>query len=364
MIRQELLCRDLPDLLLAPDGKWITDATQWECVMRPHWRSLLQSQIYGKLPPTIPFETEVKKVKISFAGKASYEEVTFHFTNGEKRHSVTASLIAPLSDKPLPFFIHLNFRPDIPDRYQPTEEILDNGFGIFSVCHKEVTTDDGDFTNGLAGLFASEGERASDEAGKLCYWAWMAMRMMDYLHTRPEADKERIGVAGHSRLGKTALLCAALDERFAFACANDSGCSGAAISRGCCEGGEDVAAICRVFPHWFCPNYLQYANNVEALPLDQHALIALIAPRRVMVGGAELDVWADNTSQFLSLAAASPVWELYGKAGLITPPTLPSVGERRTDGELGFHLRPGKHFFSRSDWLVYMDVLQSAHSKT
>jgi hypothetical protein len=144
-------------------------------------------------------------------------------------------------------------------------------------------------------------------------------------------------------------------------CANDSGCSGAALTRGRCEGGEDISAICRVFPFWFCPNYFQYANNADALPLDQHTLIALIAPRRVMVGGAELDVWADNDSQFLSLAAASAAWKLYGKQGLITPPSLPRVGECRTEGELGFHLRPGKHFFSRSDWLVYMGVLQDAY---
>ena len=362
MINNELKKRHLPELFLAPDGTRASTKEEWEGIMRPHWRTLLEKHIYGQLPTPLTPEITAVKNKVDFAGKAIWEEITFRFSHNGREHSVPTNLIYPADSAPHPFFIHLNFRPDIPDRYQPTEEILDNGFGIFSVCYKDVTSDDGDFTNGIAGLLASEGERAPDEAGKLCYWAWMAMRMMDYLLTRPEADPTRIGVAGHSRLGKTALLTAALDERFAFSCANNSGCSGAALARGCTEQAESVAAICAHFPYWFCPNYLQYAPDPTQLPLDQHALIALIAPRRVMVGAALLDVWADTNNQFLSLAAASPVWRLYGKQGLIAPDALPALGDEYIEGELGFHLRDGKHFFSRTDWLVYMKVLRRAYS--
>jgi hypothetical protein len=237
------------------------------------------------------------------------------------------------------------------------EEIIDNGFGIFSVCYNDITKDDNDFTDGLAGIF-QEGERTGDDTGKICYWAYAASNMMDYLLTRPEADPDAIGISGHSRLGKTALLTAAIDQRFAFVCSNNSGCSGVGLSRGVCDAGEKVGRICNVFPYWFAPNYQQYANNEGALPFDQHCLVAMVAPRAVFVGAAIEDVWADTDNQFLSCVAASSVWGMYGSKGFIVPDKMPELGDTFTDGDVGFHLRAGKHFHSRTDWLVYMDAVK------
>lgn len=362
VLASELKKRNLPDLLTAKNGERVTTVERWESEMRPYWKNVILEHCYGKTPLYVKPEIESQTNIIDFAGKAVWETVSFTFTVNGKTHIVPTQLIYPVGAKDVPFFIYLNFRPDIPDRYLPVEEIIDNGFGIFSVCYNDVTTDNGDFTTGLAGLFEEE-TRAPNATGKIRYWSYMASHMMDYLQTREEADKNKIGVAGHSRLGKTALLTAALDERFAFVCTNDSGCSGAALTRGRCEGGEPVEVICRAFPYWFCPTYHTYVGREEEMPFDQHALVGLVAPRAVFIGGAIEDVWADNDNQFLSGVAASEVWELYGKTGMISPDRLPVVGDVFTDGNVGFHLRTGKHYHSRTDWLIYMDAVKKLFEK-
>lgn len=357
MIIEELKKRELPDVLKVPNQQTVKTKEEWENVARPYWREIILKEEYGKIPPIVVPEISTKINGVDFAGKAVWEDVSFLFKRNGKEWTVRTQLIYPKNAKKVPFFIYINFRPAIPDLYLPVEEIMDNGFGVFTVCYNDVTKDNADFADGLAGLF-QEGERTNDDAGKIMYWSYMASRMMDYLQTRDEADKNRIGVAGHSRLGKTALLTSALDERFAFVCANNSGCSGAALSRGRCVGGESIKDICERFAYWFCPNYLKYVDNENNLPFDQHCLLALIAPRKVYVGGAIEDVWADNDNQFLNCVESSKAWELYGKTGLIAPDRMPICGDIFTDGCVGFHLREGKHYHSRTDWLIYMEALK------
>ena len=362
IIDKELKKRAIPDVLTLPNGEKVTTKEQWEKELRPYWLKTLLREEYGKIPPRVQPTIETKVNSVDFAGKVVWETVTFTFEYNGKSHSFPANLIYPVGAKKIPFFIYLNFRPDIPDRYLYVEEIIDNGFGFFSVCYNDITKDDNDFTDGLAGIF-QEGERTGDDTGKICYWAYAASNMMDYLLTRPEADPDAIGISGHSRLGKTALLTAAIDQRFAFVCPNNSGCSGVALSRGVCDAGEKVGRICNVFPYWFAPNYQQYANNEGALPFDQHCLVAMVAPRAIFVGAALEDVWADTDNQFLSCVAASSVWGMYGSKGFITPDKMPECGDIFTDGDVGFHLRAGKHFHSRTDWLVYMDAVKKYLSR-
>ena len=362
IIDKELKKRNVPDVLTMPNGEKVTTKEQWEKELRPYWLNTILKEEYGRIPPRVQPTVETKVNYVDFAGKAVWETVTFTFEYNGKSHSFPANLIYPVGAKKIPFFVYLNFRTNIPDMYLPIEEFIDNGFGIFSVCYNDITKDDNDFTDGLAGIF-QEGERTGDDTGKICYWAYTASNMMDYLLTRPEADPDAIGVSGHSRLGKTALLTAAIDQRFAFTCPNNSGCSGVALSRGVCEGGEKVGRICNVFPYWFSPNYQQYANNEAALPFDQHCLMAMVAPRAVFVGAAIKDVWADTDNQFLSCVAASPVWGLYGSQGLIAPDKMPECWDTFTDGDVGFHLRDGKHFHSRTDWIVYMDAVKKYLSR-
>jgi hypothetical protein len=182
--------------------------------------------------------------------------------------------------------------------------------------------------------------------------------MMDYLQTREEADKNAIGVSGHSRLGKTALLTGALDDRFAFVCSNDSGCSGAAISRGRCNGGESIRAIVERFSFWFCPNYFKYMDKANELPFDQDALLSLIAPRTLSVGSAKQDLWANPPAEFACAKKASEAWTAYGKTPLVIE-GAPCVGENYHDGDVGYYVREGTHYLSREDWNRTLDFFDA-----
>lgn len=315
---------------------------------RDQMLSLMLEEVYGQLPPkpsAIRFEEENNIIPNFCAGKATCHKVTAFCTLQENEFSFPFYVTLPADCAKHPFFVHINFRPNIPDRYQPTEELIDGGFAVLSFDYNDITRDDGDFTNGLAGILFPDGKRASNQAGKIAMWAWAAHRLMDYAETLPDLlDLDSAIVSGHSRLGKTALLAAATDERFAFAYSNDSGCSGAAITRK--KQGETVAKICEVFPYWFCENYKKYMDHEENMPFDQHFLVASIAPRKVLIGSASEDLWADPVSEQLCCFAASPAFE----KGFACPDREAEIGEEFLSGDIGYHLRKGLHYFSREDW--------------
>ena len=333
MLNELLLARELPPLC-----------------DRAAMLEVLQREEYGFLPPApekVDFLAEELPGRTNFcAGKATLQKVTATCTLGTRTFAFPFYAVMPTDGKRHPFFIHINFRPDVPDRYMPTEELVDNGFAVLSFCHNDVTADNGDFTDGLSGVLYPDGVRGDTDAGKIAMWAWAAHRVMDYAQTRDDVLRLDAGVVcGHSRLGKTALLAAATDERFAFAYSNDSGCSGAAMARG--NTGEQVDSICRMFPFWFCENYKKYAADPTTMPFDQHFLLASIAPRRVMVGSAAQDAWADPVSEFLACVAAGGVFA----KPLVCPDRLPQVDDCFIDGDVGYQLREGTHYFSRTDWL-------------
>ena len=311
--------------------------------------ALMQSEVYGKIPAKpdkMEFSVEKNVIPRFCAGKAICNGVTITCHMGEKIFSFPIHATLPTDGKKHPFFVHVNFRPDNPDRYQPTEELIDNGFAVLSFCYESVASDDNDFTNGLAGVLFENGERtADDDPGKIAMWAWAAQRVMDYAETLPDVLDLNCGVVcGHSRLGKTALLTAAADERFAFAYSNDSGCSGAAIARW--TMGERIHNIYDMFPFWFCRNYGKYMNNEDAMPCDQHYLVASIAPRKVLIGSASKDGWAYPMSEQFCCFAAAPAFP----NGFVCPDRKAEEGEMFFDGDIGYHLREGLHYFGREDW--------------
>ena len=314
---------------------------------REQMLELLQQEIYGYLPPkpeSVTFENAGKVHPSISAGRASCEKYIAHCVIGGKSFDFPFYAVLPLDGEKHPFFVHINFSDRIPDRYQPTEELVDNGYAVLTVNYKDVTSDDGDMTNGLAGVLYPDGNRGPSDPGKIAMWAWAAQRVLDFAETQSACDMERAIVCGHSRLGKTALLAAATDTRFAVGYSNNSGCTGAAISRG--KEGETLTKITTRFPYWFCEKYLTYKDNEAALPLDQHFLIASIAPRCALVGSGTLDAWADPVSEYLSCVATKAAFD----GDFNHPDRLPEPDECFLEGRLGYHLRTGTHYFSRPDW--------------
>lgn len=324
-----------------------------ELLSRDEMLDILLSEEYGNLPPApsaIKWQTEKDVIPNFCAGNAAIDKITAVCTVNGKEFSFPFYAAIPTAKGPHPFFIHINFRNSIPDRYMPSEELIDNGFAVLSFDFNDVTKDNPDFTDGLAGILFPNGKRAPDSPGKIAMWAWAAHRVMDYAHTSGDVfDLDCGTVCGHSRLGKTALFTAATDERFRFVYSNNSGCSGAAITRN--KKGEHVKNICENFPYWFCENYKKYIDNESDMPFDQHYLIASVAPRFVCVGSADEDMWADPNSEMLACVASSPAFEKLGKTGFICEDRLPETGDMFFDGTVGYHLRKGKHYFSRQDWL-------------
>lgn len=313
---------------------------------------ILQEEEYGYMPPKptkLSFEVQEDYVKRFCANKASFSKVIAKCKVLGQDFEFPFYCVIPKAEGKHPFFVHINFRDDVPDRYQPTEELVDNGFAVLSFGYKDVTDDNADMTDGLAGVLYPDGTRKVNQPGKIAMWAWAAQRVMDYAQTLSNLDINCSVVCGHSRLGKTALLTAATDERFMFAYSNDSGCAGTAITRD--KEGETVEDICRKFPYWFCENYQKYVGKEHEMPFDQHYLIGSIAPRYVCVGSAIEDIWADPASEMLGCVAASPAFEQNGKKGFVSEDRLPEVGDVFFEGEIGYHLRKGTHYFSREDWL-------------
>ena len=328
-----------------------------ELLSREEMLDIVQAQLFGYLPPRpekISFETEENIIPKFCAGKAVCHKVTVNTVINGKEFSFPFLATLPTDEEKHPFFVHINFRDLNPDRYMPTEELVDNGFAVLSVWYNDITTDDGDFTNGLAGVLFENGKRNDTDCGKIAMWAWAAQRILDYAETLPDKlDLSRSVVCGHSRLGKTALFAGATDERFAFSYSNDSGCSGAAIAKGTAPGGERVADICRNFPFWFCENYKKYCNNEYNMPFGQHYLVASIAPRKVLIGSASEDKWADPLSEMLCCVASSPAFV----NGFKYEDRPPQIDDKFFDGDIGYHMRKGLHYFSREDWLRLIEFV-------
>ena len=345
-------------------GELLTEKALPPLLAREEMLAVLEREEYGRMPsvPTaLRFEVKENIVSPFCAGKAVYHIVTAHSKVNGKNFSFPIHAVLPTREGKHPFFVHINFRPDVPDRYMPTEELIDHGFAVLSFCYQDVTSDDGDMTNGLAGILFEDGKRPADGAGKLAMWAWAAHRVMDYAETRSDVlDLSAACVCGHSRLGKTALLAAATDTRFRFAYSNDSGCSGAAITRG--KRGEHIKDITSNFPYWFCENYKRYSEKEEEMPFDQHYLVASIAPRFVCIGSAEEDIWADPACEQLACHAASAAYETQGIKGFLAEDRFAKIGESFFDGHIGYHKRAGLHYFSREDWLRLIDFVRKHHA--
>ncbi|MBQ4639266.1 MAG: hypothetical protein IJB69_01960 [Clostridia bacterium] len=325
-------------------------------------KALLLQEEYGVIPPMeCSVKGEVKSEYCQFcAGKSTLYEVELTVTLPLGSYVFPCHFSLPNSPGPHPLFVYLDFYHAMPSRYLPIEEITERGYAVIAACHNLISKDAADdYQEGL-GKFLRDGAKKAgipDEQlpGKLAIWAWAASRMLDYALTHPAIDENRTAVIGHSRLGKAALVSALNDPRFQAVIANNSGCSGAAITRE--KAGEHIRDIVGVFPFWFCDNYHKYVDREDTLPFDQHFLLAALAPRLVITGSALDDQWAGPDHEYLSCMEAGRAWELLGLPGFVGADRLPKPGDVFHEGSIGYHLRTGCHYLSRHDWMHYMDFL-------
>ena len=383
----------LPDPLAGTDGAPVNTATGWREKRRPEVMRLFEEQVYGRAPGrpgTMRFET-LSVVTNALGGRATRKEVAIWFTGKNDGPSMNLLLYLPnAAQQPAPAFLGLSFKgnhaitrePDLrlSDRWMaerkgdcvtnnratdacrgseaarwPVEKILARGYALATGYYGDLEPDfAAGWKQGVRAALSPTGTNTKfepDAWGAIGAWAWGLSRALDYLETEHRVDAKRVAVLGHSRLGKTALWAGAQDERFAIVIANDSGEGGAALARR--RFGERTADLNRAFPHWFCGNFKKYSDREDELPVDQHELLALIAPRPVYVASATWDLWADPHGEFLAAKAAEPVYQLYGLSGLGVdrqPAPDQPVGDF-----IGYHLRTGEHDLTEYDWAQYMN---------
>ncbi len=364
----------LPDPLRTEDGRDVTSADMWRKVRRGELLELFRSQVYGRRPPEpagITFEaTESTPAYLHGKGRRKDVRVLLPSPDGP-RQVMAFTMFVPTAPGPVPAFVGIHLfdtKSDAPSPGQPLKEdvgaslpgdrlldvILDRGYAVATIDPDNLCPDDKEtYRRGVLDYFYPDrsGPPGPEEPGAIATWAWGLSRALDYMERDPAIDASRVAVIGHSRRGKTALWAGAEDQRFAVVISNDSGCGGAALSRR--RFGETVSRINHAFPHWFCDNFNRYNDHEDELPVDQHELVTLIAPRPVYIASAREDGWADPKGEFLSALGAEPVYRLLGKQGLGTdeqPPPNQSVGDT-----IGYHVRSGKHALTDFDWMQYLD---------
>jgi hypothetical protein len=378
-----------PDPLVCLDGVKIGSPVAWRAKRRPELAALIQHYEYGDLPTVKvnPLALPIHENKSALGGKAWLREFAVRFDPQAPPIHLLVLLPRERAEqkKPVPIFLGISFTgnqsitkdPGVRlatcwqyDKYPGVdgnrateasrgtaanvwnpEMILEAGFGLAVFQANEVDPDVKEQRGGLQPWIRDVEKHTPEKWGTISLWAWAFSRMVDVLLQDPAIDSRRIIAVGHSRLGKTVYLAAALDERIAMSIPLQAGCGGTAPVRG--TVGESVKRINTVFPHWFNSRFKEFNDRPQALPFDQNAMAALIAPRPVLFPNASDDQWANPDGQFTILQAADPVYKLLGVQGLADS-AKPPLG-KLSAGRLGYWERPGKHEMKADDWQIFLE---------
>ena len=348
----------LPEVLKTENGAIVNDKSAWERARRPELLQLFAENIYGQMPASfdsIRF-TNNHDIANAMDGRAHLKQVTISVWRMGKPVNIHLVLFTPNNrKKPVPAFLLINNREastmdparKIKSEFWPAEMVIDSGYAIAAFQVADAAPDDKDnYQNGVLQLYPEQ-LQADNGMKAIGAWAWAASRVMDYFEKDKDIDARKIGLVGHSRGGKTALWAGANDQRFAIVISNCSGNSGAALSRR--KFGETIKKINEGFPYWFSNNYKKFNDKEDSLPVDQHELLALIAPRPLYVTSASEDLWADPKGMYLSLQNAEPVYNLYGKHAAL-PAEMPAINTPIIHSILGYHEREGIHDLTKYDW--------------
>ncbi len=354
----------LPNPRVARDGTPVSSSEIWDASRRAELMDLFRDHVYGRRPAVEHFVRFEKTAELeeAFDGAATGRSMTATIAIDDRTFSFPFVLFVPNSaHRPLPAVVHINNRYFVPlekaatehDPFWPAKTLIERGYATASFHTSDVDPDKRDgYADGIRSFFVA-GQPPTDDAWRsLSAWGWAASRILDHLDSLDAIDGTRVAVVGHSRGGKTSLWAACEDPRFAIAYSNNSGCGGAALSRR--AYGETVGRITTNFPHWFCKPFSAYADREGELPIDQHEVISLIAPRGVYVASADEDLWADPRGEYASVIAAAPVFRLFGK-GSITTNEMPALNQPRVVGQTGYHIRTGGHGLGDVDWKWFLD---------
>ena len=355
----------LPDPLETSRGR-VRNAEDWR-KRRAEILELFREHVYGRRPgkpDRLEFQT-VEEDARAMDGKATLKRVAVLSRHAGRDHRFEITLFLPNAPAGrVPVFLLLNNRSSSDTNaarqqrspFWPAEDMIRRGYGIAAIQNGDLAPDDkARFRDGIMRLFEENASaaRAGNAWGALAAWGWGASRAMDYFETDRRIDAGKVAVLGHSRGGKAALWAGAEDERFALVISNESGEGGAALTRR--NFGETLQRITTTFPHWFAENYKAFAGREETLPVDQHMLLALMAPRAIYVASADEDLWADPRGEFLALAHASPVYALFGGDPAMNAGEMPPLNAPLVTGRRAYHVRTGTHNLTPYDWERFAD---------
>jgi hypothetical protein len=354
----------LPAVLTLRDGSVVKDAATWWAHRRPEIVADFETEIYGVIPAhTPPVTWSVVRIEPDAVGGAAIrKEIRGTIDNSgypAARPRIAIALYLPARARgPVPVMVVASWGTSTqgfgPPPKGPTalDQVIAHGWGYALVDTYGIQADSGGGLNvGIIGLVNRGAPRRPDDWGVLAAWSWGLSRAIDYFETDPAVDARRLGIEGHSRWGKEALLAAALDPRWAIVYSSCAGEGGSKLHRH--DIGESVDNVCSSGEyHWMAGNFLKYAGHWDRLPVDQHELIALVAPRPVFITGGTQDLWSDPVGEFAACVAAGPVYELLGRHGLGTT-VLPAPDAGLTAGDLAYRLHEGGHT-DLPDWPVFL----------